>query len=270
MIIEVDDITFLALIVKPIVIVISYGYAAISDWIKREVNPLIWLLPIAIGIPINIFIMQHIIYIETSPYTEILRLHIFSSIVTSIVLIAVISVLSFIFNLIGGADVLALIAFTSIYPSNIEALYTVLKKHELTYSLITLALFLSPLIIVLVLCLLMNILYVILNIVNNVRYINKIRELQIPLHKKLAYIILGRITRVKDILNKRFYYPMYVPNVVERLIFRIDEDDQAWISKLRELEPETIIVVSWGIPMVSFLAISTYIYIGYYVTLLFL
>lgn len=250
---------FLAALIKTIVIFISYGYAALSDYIKREINPLVWIPPIALGVAINIILSRHIS--DLVPYyTNVINTHVVLSVIVALIIIVLTSVLSFILGLMGGADVLALAAFASLYPANMEMLYASISKGLFTNSRLFIVLLLPSVIIVLLLYLVILILLIAINILYNIVHMNRIRRIQAPLYKKVIYLMFGRVIRIKDFVSKRFYYPIYVPGVIERITFNIDEDYKLWIERLRSMDQETVIVATWGIPMVTFITAVVYVY----------
>lgn len=88
------------------------------------------------------------------------------------------------------------------------------------------------------------------------------------LRKMLHYILFGKIVKVEDLQAKRFYYPIYIPNVIERLTFNVEEDDAYWSNVLKKLPPDTTIVVTWGIPMVTLISIAIFLYVTSHLALL--
>lgn len=245
---------------KFVVMAIFFGLAAVSDWVKREVNPLVWVPPIAVGVILNTLLAKpYMITIRDQLYEEVLTKHFYVSVTVSVILIAVLAVMSFVFGLIGGADVLALSSFVALYPSSTNTLALMLEKGIEISGWRTLLL-IPPILAVLMMYLAIIIPYVIINVVHNILHLNEIKGYSIPLRRKILYLIIGRIVKVKDLAKRRFYYPIYVPGVVERITFNIDEDDTLWVDKLSTLEPDTAIIVTWGIPMVTFLSIAALLY----------
>lgn len=262
-----DTLTYLIIVVLKIVsILITFGYAAISDWIKREIKPIIWIPSIIIGIIINLYL-----YIFSDLLKQVenfVKIHICISLVVSATMIVLMMILSFVFKFVGGADVMALISFSSIYPSNLELLYKVLA-NSFSRNLVIL-LMLPPILLVFMIYTATTIITIVINILLNIPRINEVKKYRLSLIKMMIYITLGRVMKVKEFLLKRFYYPLYIPGVIERLFFDIDEEYQIWIERLRTLDPETIIIVTWGMPMVTLIAIAIYIYVIVYLSLILL
>lgn len=267
---KMDELIYVTIAVKYLMTSIIYSYAAISDWVKREIPPLVWVPHMAIGIPLNIFITRHLMELNQLQHRMIIESHLILSIVISVMLIISVSILSFVLNLIGGADVLALASFACMYPSNIEIMVLVVEKNVFINKIAQLLLFLPPLASVLIIHMLIIAPYMLFNITYNIIHVDRLREFKLSLQKKLMYILFGKITKVKNIANKKFYYPIYVPGIIERVVFNVDEDYSVWMKRLEGLPPEATIVVVWGIPMVFFITISILIYMAYAVILLLL
>ncbi|MEM4040549.1 MAG: hypothetical protein QXM83_01880 [Ignisphaera sp.] len=263
------DVVVIGVILKCIVSYVVYSYAAFSDWIKREINPLVWIPPIVFGIAINVTSIKNIGNHIKIVYTSFVELHLYLSIVLSILMILLLSVLSFVLGLIGGADVLCTIAFISMYPSNIELLVLAQNLNYLSNSdTLLLILFLPPIVIIFILYSLIVFTYMIYNVVYNIIHVKELKKHQITLRKMLHYILFGKIVKVENLQAKRFYYPIYIPNVLERLTFNVEEDDTYWINVLKKLSPDTTIVVTWGIPMVTLISIAIFLYVTCHLALL--
>lgn len=243
--------------IKLIVIFVTFGYAAISDWIKREIHPLIWVPSVLIGVIINYFIYHSLNF--SIVYHDLVNNHLNLSLVVSTIIIILTAILSFVLGFIGGADVLALISFVSIFPSNLELLHEVMTDF-FNDRVLFIILLLPPILHVFLLYLFIVIILIVTNIISNVTEINNIRKLGIPLRKAVIYVAFGRVMRAKDFLSRKFYYPVYIPGLLDRITFNVNEDYQAWIKKLKELNPETLVIAVWGVPMVSLTAIAVYIY----------
>lgn len=253
------------IIVKAILTSTVFGYAALCDWKKREINPMIWILPIVIGITLNTTLAKY--YLDINPplhNIDVIKLHILLSLIVSIVIIVISAILSFILGLLGGADVLALATFVSLYPTNLEFIHGVISGQIYIHSEIFVLFFLPPIVIIFSMYLFVMLGLIAGNIIHNIVNRDLLKSLEISLQKKIFYVLFGRTVKVKDIISKKFYYPIYVPKVLERITFNINEDYDVWIEKLKKLDPETIIVVTWGTPMVTFTAIVILIYISYY------
>jgi len=240
--------------IKIIVIVLTFIVAGIQDWKYREISPKIWLPSMIIGTISNayLFISMNLNDI----------LYLISIIITSIMLI-IFAILSFWLKLFGGADFLALLTFSLNYPFStmLNSLYLYIRFHSDTNLLYLLITILPPIIIILLFYCFLVFLIIIYNIINNLINISLLRCLKVPLYKKILYTIFYRVTYLKNALRKKFYFPIYIPGYVDRITFNIDEEFDKWKEKVVDLQPNTVIVISWGLPMVSFLSISILIYI---------
>lgn len=253
------------ILVKAILTSIVFSYAALCDWKKREINPMIWILPIVVGITLNITLTKY--YLGLNPLLQnidIIKFHILLSLIVSIIIIAISAILSFILSLLGGADVLALATFVSLYPTNLEFIYRVVSGQIYIHNTIFALFFLPPVVIIFSMYLFVMLGLIASNIIHNIVNRDLFKNLEISLQKKIFYVLFGKIVKVRDIVSRKFYYPIYIPNILERITFNINEDYDVWIEKLRKLDPETIIVVTWGTPMVTFIALVILIYISYY------
>ncbi|MEM1559927.1 MAG: hypothetical protein QW775_02065 [Ignisphaera sp.] len=250
---------------KVVLTLMVFGYAAFCDWIKREINPLIWVPPIIIGIALNAILTKHYLDLNIpSQNLDIIKLHTFLSLAVSIVIITISAILSFILGLLGGADVLALATFVSLYPSNLELMHKVTWGQLYVRNEIFALFFLPPIVIIFFVYLFIMLGLIVANVIHNIANKDLLRCLRLPLQKKIFYVLFGKTVKVRDISLKKFYYPIYVPNLLERATFNINEDYELWIEKLRKLDPDLVIVVTWGTPMVTFTAIGILIYALYY------
>lgn len=231
---------------------LTFIVAGVSDWRSREVDPRIWIAPIVVGIIFNFF------YITFQAYDKTILL---LQIGIAIFFVLTIAILVFAVNLLGGADFMAISTFVSLYPFNRLA---IVKSIILRNRYVFLFNLFPPVLWLLAIYSIIMLFIVIRNVICNLFVYRGIKEMKIPIHKKVFYMVFNRFMTIDEYMRKRFYYPVYVPGVVSRVTFDIYEDDIDWKKKLETLPKDTVIVVSWGIPMVSFLSISAIIYIVMY------
>uniref|UniRef100_A0A7C2VD73 Uncharacterized protein n=1 Tax=Ignisphaera aggregans TaxID=334771 RepID=A0A7C2VD73_9CREN len=262
-----SDVIVAVSVFKVLITIVTFGYAAISDWIKREINPLVWVPSIVLGIAINTVVIRYF-FTNMPQYGDLFKLHLILSLGVSAVFIVLSIFLSFVLGLMGGADVLALASFTSLYPANTEIIYLILSKIGFIGFNSNVLLFLPSIVLILLSYSIILLGIVITNVVYNAMHREHLRKLALPLRKKILYFIIGRFVNVRDINTKRFYYPIYVPGVVERVSFNVDEDHHLWIERLRSLDPETVIVCTWGIPMVTLISIPVFLYVFMLISIL--
>lgn len=236
---------------------IIFSIAAVMDWKTREINPYIWLPLLLIGIPLGAFRSLN----GLTVYQII-------SLVVSVIVVCIIAILTFLLKLMGGADFLAIASFTALYPYTLPTTTFSYQMHTLNFNIIVyllnFVLILPPILTVLLIYTLIMLLFLIHNILHNLKYVDFLKNLAIPLHRKIYFILFHRIVNIGTIFKKRFYYPIFIPGYVERNGFNIYEDDLEWRKKLQGMPWEATIVASWGIPMVTFFSISTLIYIALY------
>lgn len=233
--------------------ILTFVVAGVFDWRNREVDPRIWIAPIVVGIIFNFF------YITFQAYDKTILLF---QIGIAAFFVLTIAILVFVVNLLGGADFMAISTFVALYPFNRLA---IAKSVVLGNRCVFLFNLFPPVLWLLAIYSMIMLFIIIRNVIHNLFVYRSIKEMRIPIHKKVFYMAFNRFMTVDEYMRKRFYYPVYVPGVVDRVTFDIYEDDADWKKKLGVLPKDTIIVVSWGIPMVSFLSISATIYIVMYV-----
>ncbi|MET1160747.1 MAG: A24 family peptidase C-terminal domain-containing protein [Thermoprotei archaeon] len=160
----------------------------------------------------------------------------------------------YLFNLIGKADVFAVFIVTLLLP------YTdVYSIIPLSYST---TFHLPP---ILPIILYSAVLSIIVGIAKSVTislvYRSHIPR-ELPLHKKIVLLLIGKPMRIGDYLRTKHYYPLSIYRVVGdrllreyRLSFNVEEEDyrvhQEEVKKLIEkgyLSPEDYIWVTYGIP----------------------
>ncbi len=245
----INMITLLLNYIKIVTIISTFIIAGIQDWKSREIPPRIWIPSMAIGVVSNIYLAFNINLSDI--------LYLISIIITSIMLV-IIAISSFWLKLFGGADFLALLAFSLNYPFSptLNSLY-LQPNIDLPRLLITL---LPPIIVILFLYCFSILTVVIYNTINNLINIRLLRCLKIPLHKKVLYTTFYRVTYLENALKKKFYFPIYIPGYIDRITFNVDEEFDKWKKEVMNLQPDTVVVISWGVPMITFLSISVLIY----------
>lgn len=236
--------------IKIVVVILTFIIAGIQDWRSREISPKVWLPSMIIGAISNTYLFL------SMNLNDILH---FISITITCIMLTIFAILSFWLKLFGGADFLALLTFSLNYPFStaLNSLYLHINM-DLPHLLITI---LPPIVVILFLYCFSIFLIVIYNIINNLINIRLLRCLKIPLYKKVLYTIFYRVTYLENALRKKFHFPIYIPGYVNRITFNVDEEFDKWKEEVANLQPDTVIVISWGLPMVTFLSVSILIYI---------
>ncbi len=236
--------------------IITFSIAAINDWRTREVNPYIWIPSLAIGLFLGIF-----------KALNGLTIYQIISLVISLVIVCSVAILVFVFKLMGGADFLAITSFITVYPytPSIPFRFSIYGTNSLIITdLLNIIIILPPILSVLLVYTIVMMFFLIYNIVHNMKYMNFLNSFKAPLHRKLYFILFHRIIDIDVLFKERFYYPIFIPGRIERRSFDVYEDDLMWREKLKDMPRGTVIVVSWGIPMVTFFSISIFIYLMLY------
>ncbi len=232
---------FSYLLLRDVIAALFFVIAGIYDWRKREIDPKIWIPSLIVGVVVNVWRAVQL------GMSELDKLSLF----VSLVFVVAVAILTFGVKAIGGADFLAVLSLVALYP--FPPLYAAAPLHCMSalppiveifvyYSMAMLGLF-------------------IYNIIVNLSKLRILESLELPLSKKLLYLVTARIMKVSEYLKTRFYFPVYVPGIVERKSFDVYEDDTAWRRKLQELDGDTPLIASWGIPTVTFIAVSLLIYL---------
>jgi hypothetical protein len=172
--------------------------------------------------------------------------------------------LVFIIKIIGGADFLAVASFIALYPFN-RLLVLGYSKNIIVLQLLF---FLPPILWVLIIYSVIMISLILFNLLNNLRFHKEIKTLRVPLTNKILYTLFCRFMYVKEYRRKKFYYPVYVQSIISRVSFNIYEDDEVWKQRLSNIPDNLVIVVSWGIPMITFMSLAVATYLILYNTLL--
>lgn len=237
---------------KAAIAIAVFSVAAVMDWRRREIHELTWAPSIVGGALINV--AQWIRGIGGSNPISHLRL---LQLGASLALLLVVIVL-FLLKLVGGADVLAIAALVSLYPYSALA-----PEPHLGLSPISLmARVLPPTASVLALYAVIMAAYLLYNATRNLYRRRALAALSLPPFKRLVVVVFHRVMTVEEFLRSRFYFPVIIPGLLERHTFDVDEDDAAWRAKLSHLPQSTVIVASWGVPMVSFLSVAVLIYVS--------
>ena len=245
-------------IINAIAAVVVFAIAAFLDWRYREIPVKLWVPPILIGFATNI------IYYTTyvSALTMILNLVVLQILLSTLIVI-IVGIIVFVLKLMGGADFFAVLTLCVLYPFNRFLPY--ISAYAYFSKIAYLFFILPPLLHILIIYSLALVLLMILNFVSNVRYISL---LKLPKTKKTLVLLFYRVMTVEEYMNKKFYYPIYIPGLIDRLSFNIYEDDEEWKKKLQTLPKDMIIIASWGLPMITFFSIALFIYIAVYMTLM--
>ncbi len=257
------DIILIELVASLTTIVI-FTLAGVLDWWWREIPPTLWIMPVIIGISVNIlyyFLYCSNYFATICKYQFQLQL---LQLILSLILLCIISILVFIIKIIGGADFLAVASFIALYPFN--------RLLVLGYSeniiVLQLLFFLPPILWVLIIYSVIMISLILFNLLNNLRFHKEIKTLRVPLTNKILYTLFCRFMYVKEYRRKKFYYPVYVQSIISRVSFNIYEDDEVWKQRLSNIPDNLVIVVSWGIPMITFMSLAVATYLILYNTLL--
>jgi len=234
-------VTDYTVLVRDITSLLVFLYASIYDWKSREIDPKVWIPAFIVGIGIDIY--------------QVLKFHLniiqVISILISLLFLGVIAVLTFILKHLGGADFLAATALIALYPYPMMRDYAFLGRYAL----------LPPIIGVMVYYTIIVLTHLVYNTSSNLRYINELKKIPVSRYKKILFFIVARVMTIEKFKKSKFYFPVYVPNIVDRISFDVYEDDRFWKEKLSVLEDSTIIITLWGIPTVTFIGISLVIYI---------
>lgn len=236
-------------LIKLSITVITFSVAAVKDWKTREITPYIWIPSLSVGLILGVL-----------KSLGGLTIYQILSVSVSLIVVFSIAVLVFVCKLMGGADLLAVASFCALYP---YTLYTPLTRIMIfsATSMRHIILILPPILVVFLIHSIVMIFIIIHNVIQNIRHIDFLNGLRIPVHKKLYFIIFYRVIDIDTMYRRRFYYPILVPGRIERSIFNIYEDDLMWRKMLSDMPRKMRIVASWGIPMVTFFSISVFIYL---------
>lgn len=239
------DFIYHVLLLRDLVAILFMSIAGTWDWKKREIDPRLWITPVVIGIAVNMY---------RAFYYGVGSLDILSMIV-ELLFLTVVGLLVFYLRALGGADLLALATLVALYP------FPPIPSYASSLSLFHSTSLLPPLLEILTYYSFAMIALLVYNVLNNLRRLRMLEHVNIPLCRKILYLVSARILTLDEFIKKRFYFPVYVPGVVNRKSFDVYEDDREWRERLRGLNANHLVIASWGIPTVSFIAVSLLIYL---------
>ena len=217
----------------------TFIYAGFRDWKEREVDPRVWIPAMVAGGCIN----GYELWLRgVDPIT-------FVSLVLTGLFVAVFAIAVFLFRAMGGADFLAIASMALLYPYPSTCLFSLTTSSPI-----------PPVLSILSYAVLALIAIVIANLVANARRAHILDEMGIRGSKKLRFLLTARVMTVEELERKRFFYPIYVPGLIDRATFDVEEDDRAWIPKLRESGAKYV-VATWGIPTVTLFAVALVLYV---------
>lgn len=218
-------------------------HASIKDIRTREIEPKYWVI---YGAPITIIALIELLSLP--PNELILYVYIIN-----IIAIIAMTVPLFIANMFGGADVFALLVIALSHP-------TVPFKPNLVFPVSLIVLLYSLLFLIA-----FPVAFFLYNLIK--RNYLLLEKLKPP--RRIAAMFVGIPIRAEELINRKFWYPLYRPWSNEfRLSFNIEEDDAGLRGKIKdlitkkELSPNELIWSTYGIPTIPF------ILIGYLLTLL--
>jgi len=220
--------------------VATFVYAGIEDWRKRDISPWTWVPGIAIGVAFSVLEALHV-------YPRILVL--LSSMVTVLVVCAF-AIAVFVARAMGGADFLAIACLGSLLPYPLITLHGLLGRSMV-----------PPILHVLLYSSLLSVAPIVANVIHNLGRRDVLDALGLPKWKKLRFFLTARVLTIEEFERKRFYYPLYVPGLVDRSSFDVEEDDRAWVEKLKSSGAQ-IVIATWGVPTVSLMCVAMLIYLA--------
>ncbi len=220
-------------------------YASILDVRYREVEPKVWLFT---GIPVAILT----ILIEWAKgFPKIDFMYIF---LNTILVVAAVGGLYYA-NLMGGGDLFSLVIVA--YSNPVNPLVEIgFIKSNLGFNMP----FIIP---VLLYSSVIAIMYsLVLSLYNLI--LNKSEVKRLPRRVRILYIATARPIRVKDLLKKRFWYPLERPWSKDRFkfAFNVEEDDVEIINTIRmlvskgKISLEDKLWCTYGLPFILFITIG--------------
>ena len=233
------------LLLRDSIAISTLSIAGIWDWRKREIDPRLWIAPIVVGIAVN---MYRVLYFGMRSL-DIL------SVILELLFLAVVGLLVFYLRALGGADLLALASLIALYP------FPPIPSYALSLSLLHATSLLPPILEILAYYSLAMAILLIYNVLSNLRRLRMLERVNMSLCRKVLYLVSARILTLDEFIKKRFYFPVYVPGIIDRKSFDVYEDDMEWRERLRGLSADYLVIASWGIPTVSFMAVSLLIYL---------
>ena len=243
----VNEAIYLVVMSKMLFIIVLTIVTSYMDLRKREIPLKVWALSLPLAIFLTIIEYTNSYYVDTrSIYIYIIGL--FFSIG--------LSVLFYLFDFFGGADMFAFITLSIIFPINFVKEYIIPPQLLLILYASVTGLFFS-------------LVYFLFNIIN--RNWRKLPR-NIGLMRKIMLMFLGVPVKSKNYIKMKFYYPLTVYNCEKepeiRYSFSIEEEYEDSIKYIKELiekkciSGETYLWVTYGIPFLI------NIYVGFILTLL--
>ncbi len=217
------------------------------DLRKREIPLKVW----ALSLPLAVFLT--IIEYINSYYVDIRLIYVY---IVGLFFSIGLSILFYIFDFFGGADMFAFITLSIIFPMNFVKEYIIPPQLLLILYASLTGLFFS-------------LAYFLFNIIN--RNWRKLPH-NMGLLRKAVLMFLGIPVKSKDYVKMKFYYPLTIYNCNKELkirySFSIEEEYEDSIKYIEELiekkciSGETYLWVTYGIPFLI------NIYVGFMLTLL--
>ena len=232
-------------LLKLCIILVTLSYTSILDIKYREVNPRIWLYA---GIPLA-FITIVVEWIKGFPRIDLIYM-----LINLIIVLAAVGGLYYT-NLMGGGDLFSLVIIAYSNPINplVEGGFL---KNSLDFNMP----FIIP---VLLYSSLIAILYAVILSVYNLVF-NRSEVKRLPRRIKILYITTAKPIRVRDLIEKRFWYPLERPWSKNRFrfTFNVEEDDAEVIRKIKRMlnkgriKPEDKLWCTYGLPFILFITIG--------------
>lgn len=212
-------------------------HASVKDLKTREIEPGLWAL---YGVPLTVVSLLQLIHDQ--PSSLLIKTY-----MLSVIFAIALTLPPFLANMLGGADLFALIVVALSHP-------TLPFRPHLIFPASLLVLLYT-----LVCSLMFPISFFIYNL--SMRNYKLLR--QISLVKKIALMFLAIPLKASEIENKRFWYPLQRPWSGElKLSFSVEEDDAELRSKVREmvrlglLRPDEPLWSTYGIPTIPFILVG--------------
>lgn len=221
--------------------VVSLGYAGVADWLKRDIDPRTWVPGTVAGAALSA--------LEIVELGTLGPLIVLSVIIVALV-VAALGIAIFIFRAMGGADFFAVLCAACSLP------YPFLYMKGLLGESV-----LPPILHILFYSAVLSLLPIVHNVLHNLKRIELLKELPVPKWRKAKFFLMCKVFTMDEFSRKRFYYPIFVPGLVDRTSFDVEEDDRAWVEKLRK-SGARIVVATWGVPVVTMLWIAMLIYLA--------
>ena len=216
---------------RAVVAVPSLLYAAVSDWRSRDIDPRVWIAPIAAGVALDFLARWSPLDVASA---------VASAVVAAMALGAAFT------GLVGGADALALTSIAALFPSP-ATVPQLLWPHRM-----------PPIMFVLCFTGLCGLGVVASNVLHNARRAWVLDHVgALSRWERLFLMLATRLVTVDELERMRFWFPLYAPPFVKRLSFSIDEADtwEYWVPYLRAAGVQYV-AAGWGVPMVTFICVG--------------